>query len=196
MPFSGRSYGIFLEEQLAYRDAQEGNSENRILPAFQNDALMICFRLLFLTTFLSVCGAPFLTAQSPSPYAPAPTPDRIILTWSGDPSTNQSVTWRSDGSGPPPIAEIARADATPVFRRHADTVRAGSTVVVNHGDTAVYHTAVFTGLQPNTLYAYRVGGGAHWSEWFHFRTAADGPAPFSFIYFGDAQNEIKSMWSR
>lgn len=157
---------------------------------------MTCFRLLFLTAFIFVVGAHFLTAQSPSSYSPAPTPDRIILTWSGDPATSQSVTWRSDGSGPPPIAEIAPADATPVFRIHTDTVRATSVSVANHGDTAQYHTATFTGLQPGTLYAYRVGDGVHWSEWFHFRTAADRPAPFSFLYFGDAQNEIKSMWSR
>jgi hypothetical protein len=38
------------------------------------------------------------------------------------------------------------------------------------------------------MYAYRVGDGTHWSEWFHARTAANEPEPFSYIYFGDAQN--------
>src|SRR5262249_21666459 len=36
----------------------------------------------------------------------------------------------------------------------------------------------------------------NWSEWFQFRTASDRPEPFSFIYFGDAQNGIRSLWSR
>jgi hypothetical protein len=45
-------------------------------------------------------------------------------------------------------------------------------------------------------YAYRVGDGVNWSEWFHFRTASDPPEPFTFVYFGDAQNDIRSLWSR
>jgi hypothetical protein len=38
--------------------------------------------------------------------------------------------------------------------------------------------------------------GERWSEWFHFRTASTRAEPFSFIYFGDAQNDILSLWSR
>jgi 3',5'-cyclic AMP phosphodiesterase CpdA len=53
-----------------------------------------------------------------------------------------------------------------------------------------------TALAPATKYAYRVGDGNNWSEWFHFSTAGNGPQPFTFIYFGDAQNDIRSMWSR
>ncbi|MBR15462.1 MAG: hypothetical protein CMQ25_04330, partial [Gammaproteobacteria bacterium] len=29
-------------------------------------------------------------------HAPTPLPDRVVLTWEGDPSTTQSVTWRTD----------------------------------------------------------------------------------------------------
>src|SRR5690606_37426213 len=45
-------------------------------------------------------------------------------------------------------------------------------------------------------YAYRVRGGNTWSEWFQFRTAGGDFAPISFLYFGDAQNSIKSHFSR
>jgi 3',5'-cyclic AMP phosphodiesterase CpdA len=62
--------------------------------------------------------------------------------------------------------------------------------------TAHYHAVKFEGLAPATKYAYRVGDGVNWSEWFHFSTASDKPEPFSFIYFGDAQNDIRSLWSR
>jgi phosphodiesterase/alkaline phosphatase D-like protein len=61
---------------------------------------------------------------------------------------------------------------------------------------ALHHSAQLGDLEPNTLYAYRVGGGEVWSEWFHHRTAGREPAPFSFLYFGDAQNDIRSLWSR
>ena len=41
-------------------------------------------------------------AWKPAPYAeklahaPRPLPDRIVLTWAGDPATTQAVTWRTD----------------------------------------------------------------------------------------------------
>jgi hypothetical protein len=157
---------------------------------------MTAYRCFLLAVLLLAGSVAFLPAQSGNPYPPSATPDRILLSWSGDPATTQSVTWRTDGTVQPAVAEIAPADATPNFPDRAERIAATSTELVNQNNVAVYHTAIFTGLQPNTLYAYRVGGGEHWSEWFHFRTAADKPAPFSFLYFGDAQNDIKSLWSR
>ena len=59
-----------------------------------------------------------------------------------------------------------------------------------------YHSVEFSDLKPDTLYAYRVGSGDRWSEWIQFRTAKAQAAPFSFLYFGDAQNSILSFWSR
>jgi 3',5'-cyclic AMP phosphodiesterase CpdA len=53
-----------------------------------------------------------------------------------------------------------------------------------------------TGLEPDTLYAYRVGDGVRWSEWNQFRTASAKPAPFSFIYLGDEQNNLLSSCAR
>jgi hypothetical protein len=61
---------------------------------------------------------------------------------------------------------------------------------------AAYHSAVLKGLEPDTVYAYRVGDGTHWSEWLQFHTAAKTNAPFRFIYMGDMQNNILSEASR
>ena len=61
---------------------------------------------------------------------------------------------------------------------------------------AHYHSVTFKNLQPSTLYAYRVGDGVNWTEYYHFKTASDKEEPFSFIYFGDAQNEVRTHWSR
>jgi len=51
-------------------------------------------------------------------------------------------------------------------------------------------------LKPDTLYAYRIGDGSHWSEWLQFKTASDKPGPFSFVYLGDVQQGIRSLASR
>jgi 3',5'-cyclic AMP phosphodiesterase CpdA len=141
------------------------------------------------------------TAGQPTPYAdklahaPRPLPDRIVLTWAGDPATTQAVTWRTDPSSASAVAEIAIANDHGYSLKPV-TVPARTEDFTSDLSAARYHSVAFTELQSDTLYAYRVGDGVNWSEWFHFRTASREPRPFTFVYFGDAQNDIKSHWSR
>lgn len=153
----------------------------------------------------SLLAVPLLAQQvlnSARPYPekethrPTPVPDRIVLTWAGDPATSQAVTWRTDTSVTEPRAEIGVADGNPSFRTRATTVQARSSELTTDLGPARYHTVNFEGLQPATQYAYRVGDGVNWSEWVHFRTASRREEPFSFVYFGDAQTDLKSLWSR
>ena len=128
-------------------------------------------------------------------------PDRVVLTWSGDPTTSQSVTWRTDTTVRVAQAQIAIATDGPAMARGAAVVaatteRVDASSIPNAGLVAHYHSATFSGLRPDTLYAYRVGDGTRWTEWHQFRTASVGPKPFSFMYVGDAQNDILSLWSR
>src|SRR5262245_43621488 len=127
---------------------------------------------------------------------PSALPDRIILTWAGDPATTQAVTWRTSTDVTKGLAEIAIADSGPGFPKSAKQVSAVSEALLTDLSTAHFHSVKFVELRPATKYAYRVGDGANWSEWFHFTTASNRPEPFSFIYFGDAQNDIRSLWSR
>ena len=129
-------------------------------------------------------------------WQPSQVPDRIVLTWSEDPATTQSVTWRTSTEITAAAAQITIADPGPDLEKTARTVAAASEPLTTNLGSAHYHSATFTGLKPATLYAYRVGDGQTWSEWFQFRTAAATAQPFSFIYFGDAQNDIRSKWSR
>lgn len=134
---------------------------------------------------------------------PSMDPDRIILTFHGDPATSRAVTWRTDTGVTRAVAQIAEATVNSGFKDHAVTRNAltepfdlgeykGNASLLVH-----YHSVIFEGLKPDTLYAYRVGDGeAHWSEWIQFRTAKQGYAPTQFVYFGDAQNDILSHWSR
>lgn len=128
-------------------------------------------------------------------HAPRPLPDRIVLTWTSDPTTSQTATWRTDLSVAAAWAEVQPATDHPL---RGEPVRfdATSQRLDTELGAALYHTAEMTGLMPDTLYAYRVGDGANWSEWFQFRTASREAQPFSFIYFGDAQIDIRSHWSR
>lgn len=131
-----------------------------------------------------------------SEWLPTRVPDRIVLTWSEDPTTTQSVTWRTSADVTAASAQIAVADPGPDLEKSAETVVAASEPLTTNLGPAHYHSATFINLKPGTLYAYRVGDGQLWSEWFQFRTAKAFAEPFSFIYFGDAQNEVRSKWSR
>lgn len=125
-------------------------------------------------------------------------PRRIILNVTEDLATSVAINWQTASEVKESFAEIAIANADPRFvdkavRKKAETewVGLGDTVSSN------YHSLVFDGLVPNTKYAYRVGQGNQWSEWFHFVTASDQPTDsFQFIYFGDVQVNIRSLWSR
>jgi hypothetical protein len=139
-------------------------------------------------------------------YTPTRIPDRVILTWNGDPATTQAVTWRTDVTVTKAVAQFAVSEGGPGFSGYGTkagpsaekvtTVEARTEPLTSDLFDAHYHSAAFTGLKPRERYVYRVGDGAVWSEWFEFRTAGDRTDPLSFIYFGDAQNDIKSHWSR
>lgn len=129
-------------------------------------------------------------------FTPTPVPDRIVLTWTGAPSRSQAVSWRTSADVTKGLAEIAVAGEGPLFANRARQVSAKTTCLDADLGSASYHTVEFEGLKPDTLYAYRVGDGTTFSEWSHFRTAADWARPFTFVYVGDAQNDIKSHWSR
>ena len=164
-------------------------------------------RFSFLSIFLFLLTLQ-LNAQTSTtnPYPPKRLPDRINLTVTEDPSTSAAVTWRTNVDVKEGYAEILLADANPLSIKNAKKIKAKTEYLETYGgrekeltwggSEANYHSVIFTDLEPNTMYTYRVGSGDDWSEWFQFRTTSDKPEPFSFLYFGDAQSDIRSMWSK
>ena len=159
----------------------------------------LCAALLFTTVSL--------TAHGPDPdlrhwEIAGPDPDRIFLSFYGDPATGRAVTWRTGPSVTEAWAEIAPATANPKFDKSSRRLLATTHTPhpqlhpSNKQGPVRYHSVIFEDLEPDKLYAYRVGSEDHWSEWIQFRTARTDAAPFSFVYFGDAQNEILDKWSR
>ncbi|VTR31600.1 purple acid phosphatase family protein [Sphingobacterium thalpophilum] len=122
-------------------------------------------------------------------------PDRITLTWSDDPSRTQSVSWRTAAKTDNIIGQIAEEQSSPDIDAKAVSVT-GRQLRLDRGDGEdFYHQVTFRDLKPGTTYIYRVGDGSNWSAWNQFRTAAQS-GDFSFIYLGDAQNDLRSRWSR
>jgi predicted alpha-1,2-mannosidase len=124
------------------------------------------------------------------PGAPDGTPERIILSSTQDPSTSQYVTWRSRSSlNLTPKVEVrekgGEARTVKVTQMPERTV---------DGYAARSQSARIEDLKPDTDYEYRVASGSKQSEWFTFRTAKAEVEPFDFLYFGDAQEGIDTVW--
>ena len=144
---------------------------------------------------------------------PSKHPDHIVLNFSKDPATSISITWRTNREVSEGVAEIAISHANPKFTSQAiskkaitNTLRSSNVVSYwnykNPNESLYsninqnYHSVTFEDLNPNTIYAYRVGDGSIWSEWIQFKTASKSNEPFSFLYVGDAQNYVLELWSR
>jgi 3',5'-cyclic AMP phosphodiesterase CpdA len=141
--------------------------------------------------------APKIPVADPAEvHKPSLIPDRVVLTWKSDPRTTQAATWRTSTAVKEAVGQIQLADHGPLKEQNAVTVKATTEYLKSNLSEAHYHSVEFTDLKPDTKYVYRVGDGANWSEWFQLMTAPSQPQPFSFVYFGDAQNDVRSQWSR
>lgn len=129
-------------------------------------------------------------------YPPSVVPDRISLTLTATPAESIAVTWRTSLAVKAGYVQIALADPSPDFPTAAQEYKAQTNSFISDLNGAKYHSLTLAGLQPAQEYVYRVGDKVHWSEWNHFTTASAGKKELSFLYFGDAQNNIRSMWSR
>ncbi len=139
--------------------------------------------------------------KKPAGWGAAPaaefTPQRVILGWTGDPAHTQAITWRTEKPAETPQVQFAVASANPDFVKSAVSAPAKSgSLEIGNGKTVATYRANVEGLKPNTHYLYRVGDGKNWGEWNGFRTANNQASKFRFIYVGDAQNDIRSRWSR
>lgn len=131
---------------------------------------------------------------------PTSSPDRIILNLTEDPIHSLAVNWRTDTAVTQSLAQVAPATHGPEFVKQVRDISGNIEMLVHKSENdpevaANYHSVMIDGLEPGKKYVYRVGSEQGWSEWFQIQM----PEPekkLTLIYFGDAQNNLKSMWSR
>ena len=160
--------------------------------------LIVCLALSCHLTADDTLSTPRVTPLVPpeETWQPSAVPDRIVLSWADDPATTMSATWRTSTDVQHAVAEIAPAEGGPKFVENVSRFDATTESLDTNLGPSLRHSVTFTRLTPARKYLYRVGDGANWSEWADFQTASDSVEPFSFVYFGDAQNDLKSHWSR
>ena len=129
-------------------------------------------------------------------YLPDNSPDRIMMCLPENPATSFGLTWRTNINITESIGEITKSNSSPKFKNNLTQVKGSNSPWEKGSDYAMGHKIIFSDLEPNTKYVYRVGDGVNWSEWMQYKTAYNKAAPFSFIYFGDVQNNIKEDCTR
>ena len=122
----------------------------------------------------------------------APLPEQVVLTWSEDTATTQTISWKM--SAPIGVVQYGEAAVGAAAAKMSRTVQVQAvTMATNQGDVKQF-TATLRQLRPGVRYAYRVGDGVNWSEWRTFRTASYQPKPFKFLVFGDSQSLNYQVW--
>ena len=115
-------------------------------------------------------------------------PNQIVLSWTDDPSTSQTVVW-NDNSG---RSEVVQYAVEAGYTDESSFSSAGQTAAafktVGYGENAkTYYEATISGLTSGTKYYYRVGSDDEWSDVCTFTTAPSTASSFSFMYLGDVQ---------
>jgi len=152
--------------------------------------LMLAFALSIQLLFSCTQG------NHPEHYKPSLYPDRIMLNIPGDPATTRAITWRTSAKIKHSLVQYALADCFVPESNKIQSVKGRITNTEKGVYPYINHVGILKGLNPESTYVYRVGDGDKWSEWIQFKTSSSGHKPFSFLYFGDLQNNIRSDCSR
>lgn len=117
-------------------------------------------------------------------YSTSKTPRRIILNLTPQSANSIAVSWRTLARvDSPKVACNPATDWTDIENEPKIIIAATESCMVDSIQMAYHHSAVIRGLEPEKIYAYRVGGDGEWSAWNQFRTADDTPAAFEFVFF-------------
>lgn len=122
------------------------------------------------------------------------TPDQIVLTWSDNPQTTQTIQWRTNTKvNTGVIAYMEAGESGEIVVEEATVIAAQTqelyTPRVLNDQRVHRHTVTLTGLKPGTSYKFAVADGIDSIKDVSgtFTTAPDAVQPFSFVYMGDPQ---------
>jgi hypothetical protein len=137
---------------------------------------------------LSLTAAPVSGLAAGYDLGATVNPDHVTLTWSQDPATTQTITWRTDVSVSAGIVQYAKEADKAAFPSNAVTANETAAKFTTDAGDINIHSITLTGLEPGTKYVYRVGDGTNWSDSFTFSTQAKDTTKFKFLIFGDSQS--------
>lgn len=124
-------------------------------------------------------------------------PGQVLLSWTGDPATTMTFTWRDDSRGEETVQVVPEIQYEKTGFESAAEFSAVCKDVSLDGSGAWHYEATAVGLEPGTAYAYRVGGENAWSGTGTFTTGGADTETLTFAYMGDVQtaNDIAAEYA-
>jgi hypothetical protein len=114
-------------------------------------------------------------------------PAEIILSWTADAASSQTVSWSLPQEEAGYFQYVSAADyALDGFNSAAQISAAAERLSGGGGNSKWRYSATATGLAPGDYY-YRVGGSGAWSAVSAFTLVAADADEYSFLYLGDPQ---------
>ena len=138
------------------------------------------------TALVIIISLLILPASAADAFTATAVPDHLVLSWTGDPATTQTFTWRTDTTATAGVVQY-KAGASADLSTGASLVTGTFKLYETDLGKENIHTATATGLTPGTTYTYKVGDGTTWSAVSTFTTAAASVTSFKFLIFGDSQ---------
>lgn len=130
-------------------------------------------------------------------------PQSLVSTFRGDPGTSRAFTWHTSRTDAGTVVQIEKGAADVSFESSAAMTVEGETdsLELKDGSAEGVHKVNVRGLEPGTVYSYRVGSGksGEWSETGTFETESAGTSDFAFIDVTDSQGVTKgdfALWGR
>jgi acid phosphatase type 7 len=122
-------------------------------------------------------------------------PDHITLTWTDNPATTMTITWRTDSSVKTCKVEYGSmgkdTDKLSLISPVQPTVFKTSAADSVSGKMHIFITTL-TGLKPGAHYIYRIGNDKNeWTDFHRFTTESENEKSanaFKFLLFGDSQS--------
>ena len=114
-------------------------------------------------------------------------PVHITLSWTADPATSMTITWRTAASVDSGFVQYKTKTS---HASEALTSEAQAHEFTTDLGTSKIFSATLTGLIPDTEYMYQVGNSDRWSKKYSFKTSATEINAFKFLVFGDSQSPV------
>ena len=192
-------FGLFGATSLLSTVAARANTS----AILTGDIVQDRFTVPSWTLYKRALAAGKTEAEAQALLVPKEEPFNIVASINGDPSTRMGVTWYTNAGETGQYLEYVKGEAGSDFTG-ATRVNAEETPVndmcynnsVNIELTDIFdlhekrsyvsHKVLLAGLDPDSLYSYRVGKEEHFRSGT-FRTAKAGTDEFEFIYIADTQ---------
>lgn len=113
----------------------------------------------------------------------------LVTTFKGDAATSRAFTWYTGNPGADGWLEVVQGGASAFSEEDPVQIQAASTTIKTDTGKKGVHKAEITGLEPDTLYSYRVGSRTEgvWSALYEFTTAEAESDQVTFVNVTDSQ---------